>query len=89
MVRNFFWWVERRDKGWTEKHMAAYVNIAGTVLGVPKVYFIRALLEAHLLLCPGPVGSWCMQQACDEIWSDKTIWACVFRLAHNALHVAS
>ena len=36
-MRNFFWWAERREAGWTEKHVAAYVNIAGTVLGVPKV----------------------------------------------------
>ncbi len=38
VVRNFFWWVERKQPGWTEKHVAAYVNIAGTVLGVPKVH---------------------------------------------------
>ena len=37
VVRNFFWWVERRSRGWVEKHVAAFVNISGTVLGVPKV----------------------------------------------------
>ena len=37
VVRNFLFWVERQEKGWTEKHVAAYVNISGTVLGVPKV----------------------------------------------------
>ena len=43
VVRNFFWWAERREAGWTEKHVAAYVNIAGTVLGVPKVGFVGLL----------------------------------------------
>lgn len=47
VVRNFFWWVERREKGWTEKHVAAYVNIAGTVLGVPKVMSSRHLLPSN------------------------------------------
>ena len=37
VVRNFFWWVERREPGWTEAHVANYVSIAGSVLGVPKV----------------------------------------------------
>ena len=37
VFRNFLGWIERKDKGWTEKHIAAYVNIAGCVLGVPKV----------------------------------------------------
>ena len=37
VFRNFLGWVERKDDGWTEKHIAAYVNIAGCVLGVPKV----------------------------------------------------
>ena len=37
VFRNFLGWVERLDKGWTEKHLGAYVNIAGCVLGVPKV----------------------------------------------------
>ena len=37
VFRNFLGWVERLDDGWTEKHVGAYVNIAGCVLGVPKV----------------------------------------------------
>jgi len=37
VFRNFLGWVERKEDGWTEKHVAAYVNIAGCVLGVPKV----------------------------------------------------
>ena len=36
VVRNFFWWVERREPGWTEANVANYVSIAGSVLGVPK-----------------------------------------------------
>jgi len=37
VFRNFLAWVERKEDGWTEKHVATYVNIAGCVLGVPKV----------------------------------------------------
>ncbi|KAK9829180.1 hypothetical protein WJX72_004349 [[Myrmecia] bisecta] len=36
VFRNFFHWVEDQEPGWTEKHLATYVNIAGPVLGVPK-----------------------------------------------------
>nr|ANH71127.1 phospholipid: diacylglycerol acyltransferase [Lobosphaera incisa]ANH79231.1 phospholipid:diacylglycerol acyltransferase [Lobosphaera incisa] len=36
VFRNFFHWVEDMEKGWTEKYIATYVNIAGPVLGVPK-----------------------------------------------------
>ncbi len=56
VVRNFFWWVERKEQGWTEKHVAAYVNIAGTVLGVPKVRPLerlackRAPPDAHAIM---------------------------------------
>jgi phospholipid:diacylglycerol acyltransferase len=46
VVRNFFWWVERKSRGWTEKHVAAYVNIAGTVLGVPKVQLAPCMMQA-------------------------------------------
>ena len=42
-MRNFFWWVERRSRGWVEKHVAAFVNISGTVLGVPKVWLMLLL----------------------------------------------
>ena len=37
VFRNFLAWVERREPGWTEQHIAVFVNIAGSVLGVPKV----------------------------------------------------
>ena len=45
-MRNFFWWVERRSRGWVEKHVAAFVNISGTVLGVPKVPLLLPLQSA-------------------------------------------
>ena len=34
--RTFMRWVTVDDPGWVERHLAAYVNIAGTVLGVSK-----------------------------------------------------
>ncbi len=37
VARNFLFWVERQEPGWTEKHVAVLLNIAGYPLGVPKV----------------------------------------------------
>ena len=37
VFRNFLAWVERREPGWTELHIAVFANIAGPVFGVPKV----------------------------------------------------
>lgn len=37
VLRNFLAWAEREQTGWTEEHVAVYFNIAGSVLGVPKV----------------------------------------------------
>lgn len=37
VLRNFLAWVDREEAGWTEQHIAVYFNIAGSVLGVPKV----------------------------------------------------
>ena len=34
--RTFMRWATAEDAGWVERHVAAYVNIAGTVLGVAK-----------------------------------------------------
>ena len=34
--RTFMRWVTVDNPGWVERHLAAYVNIAGTVLGVSK-----------------------------------------------------
>lgn len=34
--RTFMRWVTVDDVDWVERHLAAYVNIAGTVLGVSK-----------------------------------------------------
>lgn len=32
----FMLWVEQAEPGWAARHVHAYVNIAGTLLGVPK-----------------------------------------------------
>lgn len=36
VARAFFLWADRRDPGWTERHVAAYLNIAGPTLGAAK-----------------------------------------------------
>ena len=36
MFRNFLVWVTEDDPKWVDKHIHAYVNIAGPVLGVAK-----------------------------------------------------
>ncbi|EIE21902.1 Lecithin:cholesterol acyltransferase [Coccomyxa subellipsoidea C-169] len=36
VFRNFMVWIGEDDPDWVEKHVAAYVNIAGPVLGVAK-----------------------------------------------------
>ena len=36
VFRNFMMWATEEDAGWVEEHIAAYVNIAGPVLGVAK-----------------------------------------------------
>ena len=36
VFRNFLVWVTEDDPDWVEKHIHAYVNIAGPVLGVAK-----------------------------------------------------
>ena len=36
VFRNFLHWMEQEDKGWADKHIHAYANIGGPVLGVPK-----------------------------------------------------
>lgn len=36
VFRNFLVWVTEDDSKWVEKHIHAYVNIAGPVLGVAK-----------------------------------------------------
>ena len=40
-------WAENEEAGWCEKHVEAYVNIAGPVLGVPKA--VTACLSGHFL----------------------------------------
>ena len=36
VFRNFLVWVTEDDPKWVDKHIHAYVNIAGPVLGVAK-----------------------------------------------------
>lgn len=36
VFRNFLVWVTEDDADWVEKHIHAYINIAGPVLGVAK-----------------------------------------------------
>lgn len=36
VARAFFLWADHRDPGWTERHVAAYANIAGPTLGAAK-----------------------------------------------------
>ena len=36
VFRNFLVWVTEDDPNWVDKHIHAYVNIAGPVLGVAK-----------------------------------------------------
>ena len=36
VFRNFMLWATEEDNDWVEKHIAAYVNIAGPTLGVAK-----------------------------------------------------
>ena len=43
VFRAFMRWAAAGDPEWVERHVAAYVNIAGPVLGVPKA--ITALLS--------------------------------------------
>ena len=46
VVRAFMRWAAAGDPDWVERHVAAYVNIAGPTLGVPKA--VTALLSgAH------------------------------------------
>ncbi|MEW5299264.1 MAG: hypothetical protein WDW36_002297 [Sanguina aurantia] len=46
VLRAFLHWVEKLEPGWTEKHVHGLVNIAGSVLGAPKV--LSSLLSGEL-----------------------------------------
>ena len=43
VFRAFMRWAAASDPEWVERHVAAYINVAGPVLGVPKA--ITALLS--------------------------------------------
>jgi phospholipid:diacylglycerol acyltransferase len=36
VARSFLTWMEERERGWVDKHVAIHFNIAGPTLGVPK-----------------------------------------------------
>lgn len=46
VFRNFLGWVGQLDVEWVDRHVAAYVNVAGPTLGVPKS--ISALLSGNV-----------------------------------------
>lgn len=57
LVHYFFAWVSEQDKDWVDKHIHAYVNIAGAHLGVPKA--TSALLSGEMsdTIIMGAVGT--------------------------------
>lgn len=57
VFRAFMRWAAAGDADWVERHVAAYVNIAGPTLGVPKA--ITSLLSG----APAPG---CAQEAAPE-----------------------
>lgn len=46
VARNFLAWVDQQEEGWVERHVAVYMNIAGSTLGVPKA--MTALLSGEM-----------------------------------------
>ena len=56
VFRSFLRWAAANDPDWVERHIAAYINIAGPTLGVPKA--ITALLSgAAAPACPTRVAA--------------------------------
>ena len=49
VARNFLAWVDQQEEGWVERHVAVYMNIAGSTLGVPKV--CRSLPSPRMHAC--------------------------------------
>lgn len=42
----FLQWAEQQEPGWTDKYVAQFINIAGTMLGVPKA--VSAVLSGEM-----------------------------------------
>lgn len=55
VFRNFMRWAENQENGWCDKHIEAYVNIAGPVLGVPKA--VSACLSGQPLPPVAPLAA--------------------------------
>lgn len=53
VFRCFLHWAGRADSKWVEKHIGVYANVAGPVLGVPKV-LIHCCPFLHRVLLHSP-----------------------------------
>jgi hypothetical protein len=51
----FLSWVETQSPGWVDAHLHAYINLAGTLLGVPKA-IAPMLSGACVFVCVLRVG---------------------------------
>ena len=67
VFRNFLVWIEEEEAGWVEKHIHAYLNIAGPTLGVPKA--VSTYLSGDISMPAGPsacalvsAGTWTLQK---------------------------
>jgi phospholipid:diacylglycerol acyltransferase len=48
VTTTFLHWVESQSPGWVDKHLAAYLNLAGPLLGLPKA--LSPMLSGGCLL---------------------------------------
>jgi phospholipid:diacylglycerol acyltransferase len=48
VTTTFLHWVESQSPGWVDKHLAAYLNLAGPLLGLPKA--LSPMLSGSRLL---------------------------------------
>eukprot|EP00980_Cylindrotheca_fusiformis_P011277 scaffold2597_cov116-Cylindrotheca_fusiformis.AAC.5 len=80
LVHYFFAWVSEKDRGWVDKHIHTYVNIAGAQLGVPKA--ASALLSGEMsdTIIMGAVGTLLEQFISRK--SRRALWATWGSLYH-------
>ncbi|KAL3135758.1 hypothetical protein ABBQ32_007321 [Trebouxia sp. C0010 RCD-2024] len=74
VFRNYMRWAENEEKGWCDKHIEAYVNIAGPVLGVPKA--VSACMSGEMR-DTAELGS--MAALMTEHWMPRNTRANLFR----------
>lgn len=74
VVRAFMRWAAAGDADWVERHVAAYVNIAGPTLGVPKA--VTALLS-------GARAPRVQEGLLETRWAGSARWC-----THRAIQVA-